>query len=115
MGGPGLAVIDKEAFGIQFGAEGLTIGLVPGDEPQSCKSRLGKWSSENAQGEECDAGTYYERLPDGGRSLFAASEASKKSVTLTDLRVYVAVGEGEEWELDGVVWKTKWRDDRSRS
>ena len=57
-------------------------------------------------------GTYYERLPDGGRSLFAASEAKEKSVKLTELRIYVAVGEGEEWELDGIVWKTKWKESK---
>lgn len=92
MGGPGLAVIDKASFGIQFGAEGLTIGLVPGDSPQGAKSRLG---------------TYYERCPDGTRTLFSSP---MKSMQLTDLRVFVAQGKGEEWELDGVVWKTKWKE-----
>ena len=50
VGGPGLAVIDKEAFGIRFGAEGLTIGLVPQDDPQKCTSRLGAAAEGVADG-----------------------------------------------------------------
>ncbi|GAB4820421.1 hypothetical protein N2152v2_007467 [Parachlorella kessleri] len=67
VGGPGLAVIDRG--GIQFGAEGLTIPLTA-QAPRLAKCRLG---------------TYYERLPGGGRSLFAEGE-SLKGTQLTDLK-----------------------------
>lgn len=50
-------------------------------------------------------GTFYTRMPDGGRSLFAAGDDPKRT-TLRSLRVYVAEGDGERWELDGIVWKT---------
>ena len=69
VGGAGLAVIDKAEAGPQFGAEGLTIPLQPGQELLA-KSRLG---------------TYYARRADGGRSLFAAGE--EKRAQLTDLKV----------------------------
>lgn len=75
--------------GIQFGPDGLKL-LQPGQE-KSAKSRLG---------------SYYERMPDGGRSLFASGE-SPKGTELEYLKCYVAQGEGEAWELDGIVWKTK--------
>jgi hypothetical protein len=95
----------------------------------------------------CRLGTYYDRLPGGGRSLFAEGE-NLKGTQLTDLKVhanfllvhsphvmcasslllhgdragkkkhswarervclqiYVADGPPVEFELDGVVWKTK--------
>ena len=69
VGGAGLAVIDKAEAGPQFGAEGLTVPLQPGQE-RLAKSRLG---------------TYYARRADGGRSLFAAGE--EKRAQLTDLKV----------------------------
>ena len=69
VGGAGLAVLDKAEAGPQFGAEGLTIALQPGQE-RLAKSRLG---------------TYYARRADGGRSLFAAGE--EKRAQLTDLKV----------------------------
>ena len=93
VGGPSLAVVDKEGVGPQFGAEGLTISMAPGLE-RKAKSRLG---------------TYYERMPSGARHIFASDEGSKSGGT-TDLlwmKVFVAQGKGEEWELDGIVWKTK--------
>mmetsp|Transcript_16447 Transcript_16447/g.41743 ORF Transcript_16447/g.41743 Transcript_16447/m.41743 type:complete len:308 (-) Transcript_16447:34-957(-) len=90
-GGASMAVIDKQFSGIQFGAEGLTIDLgSQGFDPRLAKSRLG---------------SYYERIPGGGRSLFAEGEVKK--ATLTELKVWVAKGAGEEWQLDGIVWKTK--------
>lgn len=90
-GGASMAVVDKQFAGIQFGAEGLTIHLgSQGHEPRLAKSRLG---------------SYYERCPGGGRSLFSPDEV--KSAMLTDLKVWVAKGAGEEWQLDGIVWKTK--------
>ena len=51
-------------------------------------------------------GPYYARLPDGGKSLFAASETGR-GTQLAGLRVYLAEGGPEQWELDGIVWKTK--------
>lgn len=90
VGGPGLALVDRPGAGPQWGAEGLTIPLAPAD-PRRAKCRLG---------------TYYARLPDGGRSLFAPGE-SEKGTQLTSLRVYVAAGDPETWKLDGVVWTTE--------
>ena len=69
MGTPNLAVLDSKEGGIQFGAEGLTIGLQPGSETQA-KSRLG---------------SYYAKLPSGGRSLFTVEEGTKAK--LCDLKV----------------------------
>lgn len=89
VGGPSLAVIDKPEAGIQFGAEGLRL-LVPGREREA-RSRLG---------------TFYAKLPDGGRSLFASSE-DPKSATVVSLQCYVAEGAGEAWQLDGIIWKTQ--------
>jgi len=89
VGGPNLAVMDGRNFGMQFGAEGLTIGLQPSQERQA-KSRLG---------------SYYEKLPGRGRSLFAPEEKGKTQ--LIDLKVFVAEGGPEEWTLDGIVWKSK--------
>lgn len=51
-------------------------------------------------------GPYYARLPDGGKSLFAAGESGRGTL-LAGLRVYLAEGGPEQWELDGIVWKTK--------
>jgi hypothetical protein len=81
---------DDPASGIYFGADGLAIPLMAGRE------RLAK----------CKLGPYYARLPDGGKSLFAPGE-SQRGVQLAWLRVYVARGGGEEWELDGIVWRTR--------
>ena len=89
VGGPSLAVVDKPESGVAFGAEGLKL-LVPGREREA----------------RCRLGTFYSRLPDNGRSLFAPGE-DPKSATVESLKCYVAEGSGEEWELDGIVWKTK--------
>ena len=91
VGGPGLALIDRPGEGPRWGAEGLAVPLARADARRA-KSRLG---------------TYYARLPDGGRSLFAEGETGKEGARLTSLRVWVADGAAEEWALDGVVWTTK--------
>lgn len=65
MGGPNLAVLDGASSGLRFGPEGLTVNLQAGLERQA-KSRLG---------------SYYAKLPDGGRSLFAPSEKTKTDLT----------------------------------
>ena len=87
VGGSSLAVMDKPDSGPKFGADGLNIPLKDGS--RSAQSRLG---------------SYYAKLPGGGRSLFAEGENWKKA-TLVDLKVFVLEGEGEKWELDGIVWK----------
>ena len=89
VGGPSLAVVDNPQQGIAFGAEGLKV-LMPRKEKEA-KSRLG---------------TFYAKLPGGGRSLFGAAE-NPKSTELVSLECYVAQGDGEVWELDGIVWKTR--------
>ena len=77
VGGPALAVTnDREGYGVQFGAEGLTIALQRGQERRA-KSRLG---------------TYYAKLACGSRSLFAVGEGG--ATDLVELRVYVAEGKG---------------------
>lgn len=95
VGGAAQAVIrDAPGGGIWFGPDGLHIPLLPGEE-RAAKSRLG---------------SYYASLPGGGRSLFAQGERGGRGgaglAQLGGLRVYVAEGEGERWELDGIVWKT---------
>lgn len=89
VGGPSLAVVDRPDNGIQFGAEGLKIPLIDGQEKVV----------------KCRLGTFYSNLPNGCRSLFSSTD-SPKSTELTDLKVYVAVGQGEAWDLDGIIWKT---------
>ena len=53
-------------------------------------------------------GSYYAKLDGGGRILFAAGEEVKrgKGSELVWLRVYVASGGPEQFELDGIIWKT---------
>lgn len=70
VGGAALAVVDKTDLGIQFGAEGLTIALAP-DRPTMAKCRLG---------------SYYAKLPNGTRSIFAEGE-SNKATELMELKV----------------------------
>lgn len=60
-----MAVLDGASSGLRFGPEGLTIALQVGREKQA-KSRLG---------------SYYAKLPDGGRSLFAPSEKTKTDLS----------------------------------
>jgi hypothetical protein len=92
VGGASMAVLDKEGMGPQFGPDGLKILLqASGGKERTAQSRLG---------------SYYAKLPGGGRSLFADSDNWKAAV-LTDLKVLVADGDPEDWELDGIVWKTK--------
>ena len=81
-----MAVMDKPDSGPKFGADGLNIPLRDGN--RTAQSRLG---------------SYYAKLPNGGRSLFAEGE-NWKAAMLVDLKVFVLEGEGEEWELDGIVW-----------
>ncbi|KAL4458167.1 hypothetical protein ABPG75_013032 [Micractinium tetrahymenae] len=91
VGGPSQAVIrDGEGLGIFFGPDGLHIPLARGSERTA----------------KCKLGPYYARMPDGGKSLFGPGE-NARGTQLVGLRVYVAEGAGEQWELDGIVWRTK--------
>ena len=88
VGGASLAVVDKPESGIAFGAEGLKL-LLPG------KERMAK----------CRLGTFYAKMPDGGKSLFAPGE-DIKGTQVESIECWVGVGKGETWELDGIIWKT---------
>ena len=71
VGGPNLAILDGSENGIQFGAEGLIIAFQYGKE-KLARSKLG---------------SYYAKLPDGTKSLFANSDLGKGRATLKDLKV----------------------------
>lgn len=94
VGGAGQAVLDKPDSGPLFGPEGFHVPLARGAE------RLAR----------CRLGSYYAKPQGGGRTLFSEAESTGKrgnyAAQLTDLKVYVAVGEGEKWDLDGILWKT---------
>jgi hypothetical protein len=66
VGGAGLAVMDKPDAGPKFGADGLYIPL------------------QGTKATRCKLGSYYAKLPNGGRSLFHPSEGLK--TTLTSLK-----------------------------
>jgi len=105
VGGAGLALVDRSGVAMQFGAEGLIIPLSSRD---GASERMAK----------CRLGTYYAKIPSssssgnqqaaapGGRSLFSPKEKDLKKTELVSLKVYVASGAVEKWDLDGVVWKT---------
>ena len=76
ISGAGMAQVD-DGSGPRFGSEGLTIALNKSN-PKLARSKLG---------------LYYERLPDGGNSLFGKGIMEDE---LTDLKVFVGVyGESE--------------------
>jgi len=90
VGGGALAVTDLEGSGPLFGVESLCVPLEgAGEAAKAAKSRLG---------------SYFARRPDGERTLFTPGEG--RTAQLKSLRVYVSEGEGEKWELDGIIWKT---------
>lgn len=66
-------MLDGSRNGIQFGPEGLTISLQPGQE-RLAKSRLG---------------SYYAKLSSGKRSLFGPQESGRAE--LVDLKVSAAL------------------------
>lgn len=68
-----MAIIDEPGKGPQWGPDGMKIGL----SAKAGASRLG---------------TYYERMPGGGRSLFG-DEGNKAK--LKYVRVYTGLGESE--------------------
>ena len=66
-----MAIIDEPGSCARFGPEGLALS----SDGRTARSRLG---------------TYYERRPDGSRSLFSAAEGG--SARVAELRVWVGVG-----------------------
>ncbi len=68
VGGPGMAQKDLPETGPCFGADGLVIPL-SNDNPRQARSK---------------PGSYYERMPDGGSTLFK----NEGAVQLKDLKVY---------------------------
>jgi len=82
VGGAGLACVDEPEHGPKFGADSLVIPLSSegGNNPTAARNKLG---------------TYYDRLPGGGGSIFAPGEPTV--TTLTSLKVLVGVyAPGEE-------------------
>ncbi len=77
VGGASLAQMDMPEAGPRFGADSLVIPLA------NSNSRLAR----------SKLGSYYERLPDGGNSLFG----KEASVTLRELKVYQGVYEKDEF------------------
>jgi len=77
VGGPSLAQVDNPENGPSFGADSLVIPLGE-DNPKVARSKLG---------------SYYERLPDDGNSLFGKDA----SVQLKNLKVYHGVYEEGEY------------------
>lgn len=89
VGGSSCAVVkDQPGSGIYFAPDGLHVPLAPGNERAA----------------KCKLGPFFARLPGGGKALFAPDE--KAATTLVGLRAYVAAGGPEQWELDGIVWKS---------
>jgi hypothetical protein len=78
-GGSGMAIIDEDNKGPKWGPDGLNIDL----ENRTARSRLG---------------TYYDKMPGGGKTLFGgvgALTGGGGAAQLKTLRVYVALGDSE--------------------
>lgn len=73
VGGAGMAQIDNPEDGPRFGPDGFTVPLSP-LAPRAARSKLG---------------AYYERMPNGVRTIFAPEEGGE--TTLTDFKVFVGV------------------------
>ena len=87
-GGSGMAIIDEDGKGPQWGPDGLKISL----EGRSARSRLG---------------TYYETMPDGGDCMFANTKRGAP-VELTELRVYVSLEDTEiakNYQPNALQWQ----------
>lgn len=86
VGGSGMAIIDEQGGGPQWGPDGLKVSL----SGRSARSRLG---------------SYYAKLPDGGRSLFGDAGAA---VPLLSVRCYVGMGQSakaESYEPGVLQWQ----------
>lgn len=89
VGGAALAVLDDPDSGPKFGADALVIPLRP---PRAT------WEEGEEKDRICMSklGSYYERRPDGGKTLFGQGE-NLKGTLLVDFKVYTGVyEEGEE-------------------
>lgn len=87
VGGAGLATIDVPESGPIFGADGLRIGLEPGNE-KLVRSKLGP---------------YYARRADGWPSVFGPRD-NPQQASLVELKVYAGIyAEGERIPYDGAI------------
>ena len=88
IAGAGMAQMDYETSGPRFGPEGLTIPLEgPLTSAKLVRTKLG---------------LYYERMPDGGNSLFLGKQMQGE---LTDLEVFTGVwDEGERIPYSGAMF-----------
>ncbi|KAG5177031.1 hypothetical protein JKP88DRAFT_88709 [Tribonema minus] len=92
VGGAGLACYDRASTGPFFGSEGLCVPLDAGS---------GGGGAERVA--RCKLGAYYERMPDGGNSMFAPGE--KGAAQLTELKAFVGVyAKDEEIPFDDVIY-----------
>eukprot|EP00877_Chromochloris_zofingiensis_P009355 jgi/Chrzof1/4673/Cz14g22100.t1 len=89
-----LAIVDNLDRGIQFG---------PGD----LKILLERGSPTRATCKLID----YQRLPNGGKTLFNTASESATKTELVELKVYVRKGGKLKYELDGLRWKSSYSDD----
>lgn len=88
VGGAGVCVYDKPENGPLFGAEGLCVPMrkAPEFDPRLCR---------------CKLGPYYERLPNGVKTIFASGDMA---VSLDSLVVYTGVyEEGEKIPFDDAI------------
>jgi len=86
-GGSGMAIIDEPGKGPQWGPDGLKIDIAN----RQATSRLG---------------SYYERRPDGNKSLFSSQE--KGSAEIVALQVFVGLEESnkaKEYEPNMLQWQ----------
>lgn len=95
VAGAGLATIDQPDTGPRFGSGELFIPLRP--------PRADWTSADRDRNAMSKLGSYYQRRPDGGNSLFAEGESGKGTL-LTELKVYAGVyEEGEEIPFSDAV------------
>lgn len=88
IGGAALAVVDEPETGPKFGADSFVVPLRP--------PRAGWEESEKDRVAYSKLGSYFERRPDGGKTLFADGEDAKGEV-LRELKVFAGVyADGEE-------------------
>lgn len=95
VGGAALAVVDEPETGPKFGADSFVAPLRP---PRA------QWAeTEKDRIAYSKLGSYYERRPDGGRTLFADGENPKGEV-LKELKVFAGVyADGEEIPFDDAL------------
>ncbi|CDF39345.1 unnamed protein product [Chondrus crispus] len=95
VGGAALAVVDEPETGPKFGADSLVVPLRP--------PRANWGESQKDRIAYSKLGSYYERRPDGGNTLFANGENPKGEV-LQELKVFAGVyADGEEIPFDDAL------------